>query len=166
MCSVHSIRYARSDERLGQHAGLQRQIVIKRQQQEQRRIQRRLVADLLIDRPLPPQQLSGREHAIAQIGGGEHQQEAHVGVRLGIHAVVRHQQILQQSNAATEKRQQNDHDIQQLLCAGLFLFFQILQLLPGQSPQLPAGSARRIPLPLCRHTSTPLSAIPDRWQFR
>ena len=121
------------DEGLGQDAGLQRQVVVGRQQEEEHRVQRRTVEGLLPALPvLFHRQDGGAPEPGEAVEPHQQRQEAQIGPRLGVGKGIGQQLVLQDRPHARRQGQQGDGQVQGLAQGGLLPLLQLLELLPGQ----------------------------------
>ena len=119
-------------EGLGQDAGLQGQIVIESQQQEQGGKQRCLVAQLFVGGLVPFHPLVGGVPAPDIVGDHQNDQAGQVHAGIGVSALVGDQQVFGNGDEAAGQGQDHDDQLEEPLDRGQFLPLQILQLLPCQ----------------------------------
>ena len=119
-------------EGLGQNAGLDGQVVIESQQQEQGCKQRRAVAQLLLNALFAHGVQRSGVCTIDNVSANQNHQEPEIGVGITVHAVVGDEPVLRNGDDAAHKGQDHDHKLKKTLQRRHFLGFQLLELLPGQ----------------------------------
>ena len=119
-------------EGLGQNTGLQSQIIIEGQQQEQGGEQRCLIAELFVRGLIPLHPLVGGIPAPDIVGNHQNNQAGQIHTGIGISSLVGDQGVLSNGNQAAGQGQDHNDQLKESLDRGQFLPFQVLQLLPGQ----------------------------------
>ena len=119
-------------EGLGQDAGLQRQVIVAGQQQEQSGKQGCTVALLIDHIPVALVQGNGGCHAVDRIGSHQDVQKPLIDKRIGIAAVVGNQLVLQNGHQAAQEGKEKDNQISPQLQFCFLLTFQLQKLLSGQ----------------------------------